>query len=171
MEVLRYLLFSLAVITFSVASPTPNPKCFDDTYDLPAPRAADCTNAMVALKNDQFYTTPQVFGVDENSPRNVPIEWRHKSCLLIIDVEDGSNTDKFALSSTMPAFDALDKLCVLSKPGRGLGGYMSIGHGKSFYALVQGNPDYLPSVLTLHADPVSNNTQQTPEGSSSTDTA
>ncbi|KAL8829940.1 MAG: hypothetical protein Q9170_005961 [Blastenia crenularia] len=143
-----FFLLSFSFIQNIFATPAPKPICLDDTYQLPAPAAIDCTNAMTNLKNDPFYATPQLFGVDENSPRNVPIEWKHKSCLLIINVEDGSKTDKFALASTMPAFGAVEKACVISNPGRGLGGYISIGHGRSFYALVQGNPDFLPSVET-----------------------
>ena len=50
----------------------------------------------------------------------------------------------------MPSFAAVEELCVVrKKPGQGFGGYIPIGHGKTFFAIVQYNPEYLPGVSGL----------------------
>ncbi len=134
-----FLLFS----AYASASPVAAPACYDNLIDLPAPAALDCASGMINLKNDPFYTKPQTYGIFENSPRNVPIDWPHRSCMMSVTAIDASKTDTFALSETMAAFGAIYEICVRKKKlGQGFGGSMPIGHGKSFYAVVQYNPSY-----------------------------
>jgi len=92
---------------------------------------------------DESYNTQETYGIHEAGKRKVPLNWSHKSCLFTIDVDDGSNTDTFALPSTMPAFTLVEQNCILKKKmGHGFGGYVPIGNGKTFYAIVQYNPSY-----------------------------
>ena len=167
MTLLGFLLISYAVLQYSTATPSA-PTCLDETYELPPPAPVDCIEAMAEIRNFPHYTIPQVFGTYEDPPRNVPIGWRYKSCWLKIDVDDGSKTDRFALSSVIPAFAAVEKLCLIGKPGRRLGGYVPIGHGGSFYAILQADPDYRPSILSSHLYNASNDSTATSaEGSQS----
>lgn len=93
-------------------------------------------SAMLFIKNSPYSTKPQKYGAYEDPPRNVPLDWPNKSCLLTINADDGSKTDTFALSATMPAFSALEAACVRTKKsGQGFGGYIPIGN--AFYAIVQ----------------------------------
>ncbi len=128
------------------ASPFTSPQCYDDDGVYPAPTALDCIGAMGNLLEDKSYNTQETYGIYEAGTRKVPLNWSHKSCLVTIDVDDGSNTDTFALSSTMPAFTLVEHNCILKKKmGQGFGGYMPIGNGKTFYAIVQYNPSYQTS--------------------------
>ena len=127
-----------------------SPICYSDGAQLPAPLAPHCARAMSSIRSDRSFSTPLTYGVDEAPPRNTPIDWPYKSCLLTIDADDGSYTDTFALSSTMPAFAAVEELCVARKKlGQGFGGYIPIGHGRMFFAIVQFNPGYLPDAAGL----------------------
>ena len=170
-------LLLLIIVQLALGSTNTAPVCFGDDGETPAPAATDCISAMANVKNDPFYTTPQIYGVDENPPSNVPIKWSNRSCLVIIGVEDGSQTDKFALSTTMPALASLAELCIFKKArGQGFGGYIPIGHGKTFYALLQWDPDYQPPFISSHLHLASNGTSnmtndRVPGSSDSTSTA
>ncbi|KAL8732002.1 MAG: hypothetical protein Q9181_004102 [Wetmoreana brouardii] len=134
------LLMLIRVIGYVTAQRAPI--CYDDGGQFPAPAATDCRSAMAFIKNSPYFSKPQKYGAYEDPPRNVPLDWPNKSCLLTIDVDDGSKTDTFALSATMPAFAALEAACIRRrKPGQGFGGYVPIGNGK-FYAIMQYNPKY-----------------------------
>ena len=142
------LFYSISPILYQIAlgSPVPSPQCYDDSGQFPAPAALDCMSAMGVLQNDKYFTTPQRYGVYEDATHRVPRDWAYKSCLVTIDVEDASNTDTFAFSSTMPYFASIEETCVIKKkPGRGFGGYVPIGNGKGFYAIVQYDGDYYPT--------------------------
>lgn len=163
--------FFLLILGYALASPAPVPICYADDGQFPPPAASDCVRAMINIKDDPFFTTPQRFGEYEDPPRGVPIEWSYRSCLLTIDVDDGSQTDVFALSAIMPAFAAVEERCVAKrKPQQKFGGYVPIGHGRSFYAIVQYNPSFLQlalgSSLLAHSNGTNNATT-----SGSTDTA
>lgn len=136
----------LLSLAYANASPIAAPACYDDLIDLPAPEALDCASGMINLKNDPFYSKPQTYGILEAPPRNVPIDWTHGSCMMSVTAIDASKTDTFPLSQTMAAFAAIYEICIRKKKtGQGFGGSMPIGHGKTFYAVVQYNPNY-PSV-------------------------
>ena len=142
---LTSLYISLHLYPHILAASTYRPTCYEDGAQLPAPAASHCARAMSNIRNDRSFSIPLTYGIDEDPPRNTPIDWSYKSCLLTIDADDGSYTDTFALSSTMPSFGAVEELCMLrKKPGQGFGGYIPIGHGRSFFAIVQYNPEYLP---------------------------
>lgn len=98
---------------------------------------------MAYVKNSPYFNKPQRYGEYENPPRKVPLDWPRRSCLLTIDADDGSKTDTFAIAATMPAFAALEAACV--RRGPGFGGYIPIGNGKTFYAIIQYNPRYRAS--------------------------
>ena len=161
---LTSLHISLQLLPHVFASSAYRPTCYEDGAQLPAPAASHCALAMSSIRNDRSFTTPLKYGIDEAPPRNTPIDWSYKSCLLTIDADDGSYTDTFALSSTMPFFAAVEELCVLrKKPGQGFGGYIPIGHGRTFFAIVQYNPEYLPHTSALgvlsHMNGTSNATE------------
>ena len=100
---------------------------------------------MRMIRTDLSFTTPLTYGADQAPPRNTPIDWAYKSCLLTIDADVGSFTDTFALSSTMPSFASVEEWCVVrKKPGEGFGGFIPVGHGRAFFAIVQFNPGFLP---------------------------
>jgi len=138
---LRSLFFFF--LAYSSASPVAAPACYDDLTDLPAPAALDCAIAMINFKKDPLYTKVQTYGIYENPPRNVPIHWTYRTCMMTVTAIDASKTDTFAFSQTTPAFAAIYEICVRKKKsGQGFGGYMPIGHGQTFYAVVQYNPSY-----------------------------
>ncbi|KAL8883084.1 MAG: hypothetical protein Q9198_000007 [Flavoplaca austrocitrina] len=138
---LRNLLFFVSVLRYVFAARTPT--CYDDGGQFPAPKSVDCKIAMVNIKDSPYFDMPQKYGAYEEPPRNVPLDWPNKSCLLTIDANDGSKTDTFAISATMYAFATLEAACV--RRGPGFGGYIPIGNGKTFYAIVQYNPRYRTS--------------------------
>ncbi|KAI4273341.1 MAG: hypothetical protein LQ337_004690 [Flavoplaca oasis] len=155
------MLVFVSVLRYVLAARTPI--CYDDGGQFPAPNSADCKIGMVSIKNSPYFDMPQKYGAYEEPPRNVPLDWPNKSCLLTIDADDGSKTDTFAISATMRAFAALEAACV--RRGPGFGGYIPIGNGKTFYAILQYNPRYrasgasgrllMPSIRTENAtDPV-----------------
>ena len=144
------LYMALQLFPHVITSSAYRPTCYEDGAQLPAPAASHCARAMSSIRNDRSFTIPLAYGADEDPPRNTPIDWSYKSCLLTIDADDGSYTDTFALSSTMPSFAAVEELCVVrKKPGQGFGGYIPIGHGRTFLAIVQYNPEYLPAASGL----------------------
>lgn len=144
----RSLLFFLRLLGDTVASRAAAPLCYDDDGQFPPPAALDCLNTMGNIRKDPYYSTPQRFGAYEDPPRKIPIDWAHKSCLVTIDVDDNSYTGTFALSSTMPAFAQIEEHCIIErKLGQGFGGYVPVGHGKTFYAIVQYNRSYRLSGL------------------------
>ncbi|KAL8788385.1 MAG: hypothetical protein Q9195_007343 [Heterodermia aff. obscurata] len=157
---LTALYISLHLFPPILASLAPRPNCYQDGAQLPAPAASHCALAMSTIRTDRSFTTPLVYGADEAPPRNTPIDWSYKSCLLTIDADDGSFTDTFALSSTMPSFAAVVEWCVVrNNPGQGFGGYIPIGHGRTFYAIVQYNPEYLPDLAGLRVLSTANGTR------------
>ena len=160
MLLLANLYISIPLFAHVIASSAYRPTCYEDGAQLPAPAAPHCARAMSSIRNDRSFTTPLPYGADEDPPRNTPIDWSYKSCLLTIDADDGSYTDTFALSSTMPSFAAVEELCVVrKKPGQGFGGYIPIGHGRTFFAIVQFNPEYLPENLGLDVFSSANGTR------------
>ena len=152
---LRNLLLFVSFLRYVFAARTPI--CYDDGGQFPAPRSTDCKSAMVYIKNSPYFNMPQKYGAYEAPPRDVPLEWPRRSCLLTIDADDGSKTDTFAISATMRAFEALEAVCV--RRGKGFGGYIPIGNGKSFYAIVQYNPRYRASGASERLFVPSNRTQ------------
>lgn len=138
-------LSSLLLLFFACtrASPVAAPICYEEDPELPALTPTDCLYSMLSIRNDEFFTISREYGIDENSPRDVPIDWPHNTCLMSVTALDAGKTDTFALADTMPAFKALFETCLKrKKPGHGFGGYIPIGHGKEFYAVVQYNPDF-----------------------------
>ena len=98
---------------------------------------------MAVVRNSPFFSRPQTYGAFEDPPRNVPMDWHYKTCLVTIDADDGSKKDTFALSATMPAFAAVEEKCIRRKAlGQGFGGFVPVGNGRGFYAIVQFDPDY-----------------------------
>ena len=147
---LRFLILVFSCLPCLWSSSVVTPLCYGDEIDLPAPARADCLYSMANFKNDPFYTVPQTYGIREKYPRDIPIKWRHKSCMNTITALDASKTDKFALSDTMSAFAAIQEICIKrKKPGQGFGGQIPIGHGQEFYALISYNPDFRTAVDVL----------------------
>ncbi len=167
----------LFFLAYTNASPVAAPACYGDDTDFPAPAALDCASGMINIKNDPFYAKSQAYGILEDSPRNVPINWPHRSCMMTVTAIDGSKTDTFALSRTMPAFAAIYEICIRKKKSRqGFGGYIPIGHGKTFYAVVQYNPSYPTFAFDEHLLSSSNRTDnatilQVSQASGSTNTS
>ncbi|KAL8970333.1 MAG: hypothetical protein Q9197_003865 [Variospora fuerteventurae] len=135
------ILFIFSVLEYVLAARTP--VCYDDGGQFPPPSSVDCKIAMVYVKNSPYFNKPQKYGVYEDPPRKVPLDWPRRSCLLTIDADDGSKTDTFAIAATMPAFAALEAACV--RRGPGFGGYIPIGNDKNFFAIIQYNPRYRAS--------------------------
>ena len=157
-----YLYFLLRFVSLTTASPAPTPTCYDDDGQYPAPLFSDCIRAMSGVKNSPYFTRPQTYGAYEDPPRNVPLDWRHKTCLVSIDADDGSKIDHFALSTIMPAIAVVGDRCIKRKiPGQGFGGFIAIGHGKSFYAIVQYDPGYPVSAMSSKPLILSNETDTT----------
>lgn len=158
--------FTLAILSKIVsASPTPiaTPQCYDDSGQFPAPAALDCMRAMGYLQADLSYTTPQLFGVYADATCRVPKDWSYNSCLVSIDVDDASQMDTFSLASTVRPLASVEETCIVKKKlGQGFGGYVPIGNGKGFYATVQYDGDYWPTVpnsrFLLAANATSNET-------------
>ncbi|KAI4140238.1 MAG: hypothetical protein LQ341_003920 [Variospora aurantia] len=134
-------LFIFSVLGYVLAARTP--VCYDDGGQFSSPSSVDCKSSMAYVKNSPYFNRPQRYGEYENPPRKVPLDWPRRSCLLTIDSDDGSKTDTFAIAATMPAFAALEAACV--RRGPGFGGYIPIGNGKTFYAIIQYNPRYRAS--------------------------
>ena len=127
----------------TIASPARTPTCYPDDGQFPAPNFSDCVHAMTVVRNSPFFSRPQTYGAFEDPPRNVPIDWHYKTCLITIGIEDGSKKDTFALSATMPAFAAVEDKCIRKKKlGQGFGGFVPVGNGRGFFAIVQFDPDY-----------------------------
>ena len=145
-----------------MASHVPGLVCYDDDGEFPGPAATDCLRAIGSLRNEPFFGEWQTYGPYEDPPRRTPLDWVHGSCLISIDVDDGSMTDTFALWTTMAAFAAVEEWCILKKrPGEKFGGYAPIGHGKTFYAIVQYNPDFVSSAASSGPFNPSNSTDKT----------
>ncbi len=174
---LQLRILFLFFLAYTNASPVAAPACYGDDTDFPAPAALDCASGMINIKNDPFYAKSQTYGILEDSPRNVPINWPHRSCMMTVTAIDGSKTDTFALSQTMPAFAAIYEICIRKKKsGQGFGGYIPIGHGKTFYAVVQYNPSYPTFAFDEHLLSSSNRTDnatilQVSQASGSTNTS
>lgn len=153
------LYFLLRLIGHTTASPAPTPTCYDDDGQYPAPLFSDCVRAMTGIKTSPYFTRPQTYGAYENPPRKVPLDWHYKSCIVSIDADDGSKIDNFALSAIMPAIAVVEVRCIKKKKvGQGFGGFIPIGHGKTFYAIVQYDPSYPVSAMSSRTLTLSNGT-------------
>ncbi|KAL9607667.1 MAG: hypothetical protein Q9167_007438 [Letrouitia subvulpina] len=112
------------------------PDCMNQTPQLPKTNAADCREAAFKAHNEAKSLSPTTWSRNPEKGRMVPAEWRSGSCKVVLNcfepLEDEFSPNDVATSAMRVVhgcFHLLDP---------GVGGFIRIGHGKTFHVVVAG---------------------------------
>ncbi|KAI4157539.1 MAG: hypothetical protein LQ342_008207 [Letrouitia transgressa] len=129
--------------TLTADSPTDDPSlqadipdCMTPTPHLPKTNAADCREAAFKAQSEAKSYSPITWSKDPEKGRKVPAEWQHGSCKVVLNcfqpLQDKFSPNDVATSAVRVVHSCFHNL----EPG--VGGFIRIGHGKTFHVVVAG---------------------------------
>ncbi|KAI4209994.1 MAG: hypothetical protein LQ351_007101 [Letrouitia transgressa] len=110
------------------------PDCLTPTPHLPETNAADCRDAAFKVQNEAKSYSPVTWSQNPEKGRKVPAEWLHGSCKVVLScfepLEDTFSPHDVATSAIRVVHSCFRNL------GTGVGGFIRIGHGKTYNVVV-----------------------------------
>ena len=125
------------------------PYCWEREFVTQEPAFSDCLATARDYKEDPFYTDNITYTLDparlvRTADRQVPVYWRHNTCVLYVGAIPGSMDLKFTLASKWPVVSRLFAKCLIEpKPGHKVGGFIWLHHqpqAKGYLAYIGSQP-------------------------------